>query len=153
MVQITVSYYGSLIEILDDLLRDLHVSNPEYRFAFNIGDNPVIRTLAKELGYNPTYFAEPTDRGVIFDLKKLTALRLLLDEKHAMAAELAREVVENELVRLNATSIRVSVTARKRILIEATDKDKEMIAESLIRLLMGLPDKIGPLALWERLNA
>lgn len=48
MVYITVSRDISLLDILNDLLRDLNVSNPEYRIAFDIGQNPVIETISRE---------------------------------------------------------------------------------------------------------
>jgi len=84
-VQIYVSWYGLLTEILDDLLNDLEVSNPEYGTPFEVGDHPVIKTLSRYLGYNPMYFAEPTEYGFVFDLKKLNNLRSDLERKHADA--------------------------------------------------------------------
>lgn len=150
MVQISVSYYGYLIEILDELLQDLRVSNPEYRTAFDVGDNPVIQTLAQKMGFNPMYFAEPTERGVVFDLKKLSNLRKELETRHADALQIAREVIDIELSRLNATSINVSVTPSKRISLKYAGKNTEMSVEQFVQLTMGLPDNFGALALWER---
>lgn len=75
MIQIRVSYNIYLISLLDELVSDLLVNNPEYRMAGDIGDNPVIRTHSLEIGHNPMYYALPTKRGVTFDLNKLKSLR------------------------------------------------------------------------------
>ncbi|NBI30399.1 hypothetical protein [Chengkuizengella marina] len=53
-----------LIQMIDDLLKDLRISNPEYRVARDIAENPVIKTVSNALSMNGMYFALPTARGV-----------------------------------------------------------------------------------------
>ncbi|MEK8210307.1 hypothetical protein NST41_32450 [Paenibacillus sp. FSL L8-0696] len=100
MIQIRVSYNIYLISLLDELVSDLLVSNPEYRIAGDIGDNPIVNTLSREVGHNPMYYALPTKRGVTFDLTKLRSLRQVLVQMKEESIQIALEVITFELNRI-----------------------------------------------------
>lgn len=100
MIQIRVLYNIYLISLLDELVADLLVSNPEYRMAGDIGDNHIIHTLSLEVGHNPMYYALPTKRGVTFDLTKLKSLRNELVQMKEESINIALEVIIFELNRI-----------------------------------------------------
>lgn len=100
MIEIRVLYNIYLISLLDELLSDLLVSNPEYRRALDIGNNPIIQTLSHELGRNPMYYALPTVRGVTFDLNKLMAMKEELVLMKEESIQIAQEVIIFELNRI-----------------------------------------------------
>lgn len=101
MIQIRVSYNIYLISLLDELVSDLLVSNPEYRMAGDIGDNPIVNTLSREVGHNPMYYTLPTKRGVTFDLTKLSSLRQELVQMKEESIKLALDIINFELNRTN----------------------------------------------------
>lgn len=66
-----LNYLEDLIFMTNQLIEDLVISNPEYRTVFDVGNNPVILRLSSFFGYNPLYFAKPTNRGAQFDVSKI----------------------------------------------------------------------------------
>lgn len=69
---------------LSDLLGDLNVSNPTYKRAMDVGNNPVISFVSQVIGRNPLYYAEPVGDPigtyVRFDIPKIRALQNELEE-------------------------------------------------------------------------
>lgn len=68
--------------------------------AGDIGDNPIVNTLSREVGHNPMYYALPTKRGVTFDLTKLRSLRQELVQMKEESIQIALEVITFELSRI-----------------------------------------------------
>ena len=60
-----------LIHAIDCLEEEVMVSNPTYKYAWNIGENPIIRNISLALSMNPMYFTLPVENSVKFDLDKI----------------------------------------------------------------------------------
>ncbi|MFF0828738.1 hypothetical protein ACFYU8_17960 [Brevibacillus sp. NPDC003359] len=73
---------------LDELLSDLNVSNPTYRTAFDVGENPVIFFVSQVMGRNPMFYAEPIGENVRFDISKIRQLRIEVENLKASIQEI-----------------------------------------------------------------
>ncbi|MDB5054020.1 MAG: hypothetical protein JWM44_2070 [Bacilli bacterium] len=136
---------------MQNLLNDLGVTNPEYRTAFDVGGNPVIETISKELGYNPCYFALPTDRGVTFDLTKLNKVENDLQLRKDNAVNIASDVIRFELDRLNANEVQFSFV-EDRYVLNFDQLNWKGSAEKIVRTTSNLPDQCGKDSLWNAIK-
>jgi hypothetical protein len=153
MTEIKVSYSIYLIGLLDELLSELRVNNPEYRLAFDVGNNPIIQTLSNEVEHLPTYYALPTQRGVTFDLKRLEALRIELMVIKTEALTIANDVINFEFDRLKVTG---------KIEFEFVDDKYEVglhnekwsgTAEHIISRTMKITSSKNVVEIWEMITA
>ncbi|WP_336775124.1 hypothetical protein [Paenibacillus sp. MMO-58] len=148
-IEIKVSYSIHLIDILDDLLHDLRINNPEYRTAFDVGNNPVVKILASELGHLSTYYALPTERGVTFDIKRLQALREELLSAKVEAIDVANQVIAFEFERLLATDNKIVFTfTEDKYQLSYEDNIWYGSAEHIIGCTMNVTDPLQPKDLW-----
>lgn len=60
-----------LINATNVLIEDLEINNPMYKNVIDVAQNPVIRAISATLGRTPTYFADPIEEYVQFDLRKI----------------------------------------------------------------------------------
>lgn len=153
MVAINVSYCIHLVDLLDELVSDVKVSDPEYRFAFDVGSNPIIQTLTREVGHNPAFYALPTERGVKFDLVKLAKLRETLVVKKTEAEEVASEVIAFEFDRLNATCDFTFECIGDTFHLLFHEQRWSGSAEHIISSTMNITDPIQTDDLWKKITA
>jgi hypothetical protein len=71
-----------LLKVVDVLIDDLEISNPTYRMAFDVANNPVIEAMSMYFHMNPCYFALPIKEGayVQFDLEKIKKQKAELEQ-------------------------------------------------------------------------
>jgi hypothetical protein len=135
--------------MLDELLSDLRVSNPEYRSAFDVGSNPVIETLTKVVDHVPTYYALPTTRGVTFDMKKLEDLRETLITMKNEAVETANQVIRFEFERLKAEGQIQFEFIQDKYLLSFNGEQWRGSAEHIIQSTMNITEELHPAELWK----
>ncbi|MDN4096262.1 hypothetical protein [Brevibacillus agri] len=76
------------IQAVSDLLNDLYVSNPTYRYAMDVGNNPVIYLCLRLLGeILAEPIGDPIGQYVRFDIPKIRELQKELEEFKANLKE------------------------------------------------------------------
>ncbi len=151
MTEIRVQYIMYLISLLDELVSDLLVSNPEYRMATDLGINPIIHTLSLEVGHNPMYYALPTRRGVTFDLIKLESLRHELVLMKEESIQLALEVINFELNRIKVNEYIACIITEDEFKLQYIDSTWSGSAESIITKTQDLDQHCDVSDFWSKI--